>query len=140
MDGSRENKSPENTISYMHNIHFMASLNVTVNPSHWPTSAASGSVTPHCSSTSTLRALAVLLVALPPYAPLSRTKLGSCILQAHLLALPLVLDKIHASIIHDWCSRSAQWRYQILIMLGARPRRWVQSHCVSNLFHLQYLQ
>lgn len=82
------------------------------------------------SSTSTLHAPAAVLVALPQSAHLSGTKLGWCIPLASLPASPLVSEKSHASVIHDWCSRSAQGRYQILIVLGAVQTRGARSSAI----------
>lgn len=66
---------------------------------------------------------------------------SSCLLQAHLLVLPLVLDKIHASVIHDWCGKSAQGRFQILMAPGAVQTKGDEScptvfptYCACNSF------
>lgn len=131
--------SPENIISCMHNTHFIVSLNVVANPSHWPRAAAQGTVVPHTegSSTSPLRApAAVLAAALPQAAPLSSTKTAWCLLQARVLVSPLVLDKIHVSV-QDWCGGSAQERHQIPMVLGAL--RTQRDECF-HLFCLQGLQ
>lgn len=99
-----QKKSPEYIISYMHNIHFIVSLNVIANSSHWPTHWPRGEQchTTEGSRTSLLYAPATVLdVALPQAAPLSSTKTVRCLLQACVLVLSLVLDKIHPSTVQD---------------------------------------
>lgn len=86
---------------------------------------------------------AVLVVAVPQPARVNRTKVGQCLLQAHLLALPLVLDRNHTSVIHSRCGKCAQRKCQIPMVPGATRTQGDGSSpavfpacCAQSSFHI----